>query len=165
MKKDLTYYLNLRYPTIINSIPESEGGGYESYIAQLGRFTFIGDGETPEEALADLEKTRKRNIREMFEAGEAIPEPTIESDYSGKLIIRIPKYLHKLLAEQAKSNGASLNQHITSILSIGVPAHEIKATLKEICDLWRSTVYRYESILMKKPESTSAWAFLSEHAA
>lgn len=32
-------------------------------------------------------------------------------NYSGKLMLRIPRELHKLLAEAAKENGVSLNQY------------------------------------------------------
>jgi len=32
-------------------------------------------------------------------------------DFSGKLMLRIPKELHKALAEAAKQNGVSLNQY------------------------------------------------------
>ena len=144
MKKDLEYFLNLKYPVIINPISEADGGGYEAFIPQLGRYTCIGDGETIDEALSDLEESRKQNIRELFEAGEVIAEPERDDDFSGKLLIRMPKYLHRLLAEQAKANDISLNQHITSLLSLGYPIAELRASLKEMCDLWKSVVYKYE---------------------
>lgn len=32
-------------------------------------------------------------------------------EYSGKLMLRVPKELHKALAEAAKANGVSLNQY------------------------------------------------------
>ena len=52
-------------------------------------------------------------------AAEAIDDGTTislkeyqnEREYSGKLLIRIPKELHKSLAEEAKENGVSLNQY------------------------------------------------------
>lgn len=34
-----------------------------------------------------------------------------QREYSGKLMLRIPKELHKTLAEAAKVNGVSLNQY------------------------------------------------------
>lgn len=46
------------------------------------------------------------------------PEDTItleaykeQREYSGKLMLRIPKELHKQLVEAAKENGVSLNQY------------------------------------------------------
>lgn len=37
--------------------------------------------------------------------------------YSGKILIRIPKELHKTLAMEAKENGVSLNQYAVYKLS------------------------------------------------
>lgn len=36
---------------------------------------------------------------------------------SGKLLIRIPKNLHAVLAKQAQNEGVSLNQYILTLLS------------------------------------------------
>lgn len=41
-------------------------------------------------------------------------------DYSGKLNIRIPKSLHRILVEKAKEEKVSLNQYINYQLSRGV---------------------------------------------
>lgn len=38
-------------------------------------------------------------------------------EYSGKLLLRIPKELHKELAESARANGVSLNQYAMYKLS------------------------------------------------
>ena len=54
-----------------------------------------------------------------FEAAEAeseeeavtLEEYKSQKEYSGNLTIRIPKELHKALAQSAKENGVSLNQY------------------------------------------------------
>jgi predicted RNase H-like HicB family nuclease len=43
------------YTVTIEPIPADQGGGYAAYINELGKFAFIGDGETPEEAIDDLQ--------------------------------------------------------------------------------------------------------------
>ena len=43
--------------------------------------------------------------------------PTQAHDYSGKFLVRMPKSLHFRLAMQAKREGVSLNQYVTSLLS------------------------------------------------
>jgi len=40
-----------------------------------------------------------------------------QREYSGKLMLRIPKELHKQLAESARANGVSLNQYAIYKLS------------------------------------------------
>lgn len=47
--------------------------------------------------------------------GSAVPLEQFQrgvEDYSGKLNIRIPRSLHRDLAQQAKADGVSLNQYI-----------------------------------------------------
>ncbi len=117
-KKDnngLEYYMNLRYPVEIIPIPEEEGGGYMARIPQFGD-AIIGDGDTPEEALADLEGIKKEIIRELIEAGESIPEPE-RDNYSGRFVLRVPRYLHRALVKEARRNGTSLNQFISNLLA------------------------------------------------
>lgn len=36
---------------ILESIPDSEGGGYRAYVPDMGEWTCQADGDTPEEAL------------------------------------------------------------------------------------------------------------------
>lgn len=41
-----------------------------------------------------------------------LDEYKAEKEYSGKLLLRIPKDLHRDLAEAAKRNGVSINQYV-----------------------------------------------------
>lgn len=52
-----------------------------------------------------------------LEDGQDIPLPRRSGDYSGKLLIRISKSLHRRLAETAKEEGVSLNAHIGTLLA------------------------------------------------
>ncbi len=145
MKKNLKYYLGLEYPINITPIAEDMGGGYEAFINQLGRYTFVGDGSTIEEAIENLNKVKKDYFKSFIKEGIPIPEPEKgDEEYSGKILLRIPKYLHGGLAEQARNNGISVNQHISNLLAFGIPIHELKKTIKEMCDLWNAAVYSYD---------------------
>jgi len=55
MKKDLDYYLGLSYKIEVIPILPADGGGYEANLPEVGRLAIVGDGETPAEAIADLE--------------------------------------------------------------------------------------------------------------
>jgi antitoxin HicB len=145
MKKNVDYYMGLKYDIFISSIPDAEGGGFEASIPLLGKYTFIGDGATIEEALADLERTKETNFRSLLKEGIEIPEPRgKQEEYSGRILARLPKYLHSALVGQAADQGISLNQHISTLLASGFPVSELKKTLKDMCDLWSSVIYRYE---------------------
>lgn len=120
MRKKLDYYLSLDYPVEIRRIEESLGGGYVASIPTLGSQAFVGDGETPQEAYENLQAAKKEIFEEYLEKGIAIPEPVDQTEYeeySGKLLVRMPKELHAKLAAAAKQNNSSLNQFIVYALS------------------------------------------------
>ena len=75
MKKDLSYYMALPYKIEIVSIPEDEGGGYLAGLPQFGTLGIVGDGDTKEDALADLAENRKNRFEQYLEEGLEIPEP------------------------------------------------------------------------------------------
>jgi antitoxin HicB len=122
MNKDLNYYMNLNYPVEVYRIPDDEGGGYSASIPQLGRFAFLADGESPEEALNNLEEVKKDLFEDYLARDITIFEPILadEEDYSGKFIVRIPKQLHRQIATRAKQESISLNQYVTHLLSTAV---------------------------------------------
>lgn len=124
MRKDLDFYLNLRYPVIIHADPD---GGFVAEIEELpGCMT---QGETSEEVFEAIENARRGWIEVAYDDGQDIPLPRDIAAYSGKILIRIPKSLHRTLAHAAKQEGVSLNQYITSLLAAGVGRETIKKQL------------------------------------
>ena len=119
MQKTLEYYLSLDYPVEIRRIEDSLGSGYVASIPSLGSYAFVGDGETPQEAYENLQAAKKEIFEDCLKECLPIPEPVSESeyeDYSGKLMLRMPRELHAKLAAAAKRNDTSLNQFIVYAL-------------------------------------------------
>jgi len=116
--KDLNYYLDLNYEIKLRPLTEDEGGGWFAEVPLLPGC--ISDGESPEEALTNLNDAKKGWIETALELGRPIPEPTTEEDYSGQLRVRMPKSLHRALAEKAREEKVSLNQLIIYQLSRGI---------------------------------------------
>ena len=111
--KDLNYYLSLPYKLEI--IPDREEGGYlVSYPDLKGCLSY---GDTIDEAHANALDAKATWLDAALEEGIEIPEPKSESDYSGRFRLRMPKTLHKMLAENAQSEGISMNQYCIYILS------------------------------------------------
>ena len=55
--KNLDYYLNLPYKIELKKIPQNQGGGWGAFMPELNNIAFFyGDGESKEEALAELEE-------------------------------------------------------------------------------------------------------------
>lgn len=95
-------------------IPEEEGG-FSAYIPEFEGC--IAQGETADEALTALHDTAISWLEAELEAGKDIPEPWNLQEFSGKLLLRLPKSLHQQLARLANKEGVSLNQYLVSKLS------------------------------------------------
>ena len=77
-------------------------------------------GETEEEAIRQVKTAQELWIKTAGKEGRKIPEPSIQDEYSGKILARTPKSLHKALMEKAKEEGVSLNQLVVYLLSTGL---------------------------------------------
>ena len=109
--KTLDYYLGLPYRLEI--VPDmGEGGFVASYPELRGCITV---GETLESAAANAENAKLEWIQSALEEGIEIPDITTE--YSGQFKLRLPKSLHRSLAEHAKAEGVSMNQYCVYMLA------------------------------------------------
>lgn len=111
MKKNLTYYSNLDY-TI--RLKENADHTYFAEIEELSGC--ISEGDTKEEAIRMIEDAKNAWIETALEKKISIPEPASD-EFSGKLNVRLPKYLHRKLTYRAKQEGVSLNTLISTSLS------------------------------------------------
>lgn len=66
-------------------------------------------GMNAEKVYRELCQVAEEWIRLDEEDGEPLPEPTAGKDYSGKLVVRVGKELHRKLAIEALRRGISLN--------------------------------------------------------
>ena len=64
-------------------------------------------------------ETQDKKLAIIEKAGELVRVSGVRpvAEYSGKISLRIPKSLHKKLAEEAKEEGVSLNQYALYKLS------------------------------------------------
>lgn len=74
------------------------------------RFAEIDAGETEEPTAEDLVAFTAADAEDPADT-ITLEEYKARREYSGKLMLRIPKELHRQLAEAAKENGVSLNQY------------------------------------------------------
>lgn len=139
MKRDLDYYLSLPYRMEIVPILEEEGGGFLARLLQFGELGIVGDGDTMEEALADLLENQKVRFKRYLDEGLDIPEPEPGmEEYSGRFLLRLPKFLHRQLAETAKENAVSLNQYACTLLGMHYQADRFSGVLTGVHDELRS---------------------------
>ena len=70
-----------------------------------------------EKAVANASDARREWIEAALEEGIKINEPDNLEDYSGQFKLRLPRSLHRLLAEHSKREGISMNQYCVYLLS------------------------------------------------
>ena len=111
--KTLNEYMALPYKMEI--VEDKEEGGFVVSFPDLPGC--ITCGETVESAVANAMDAKKAWLEAALEEGIAIHEPDSIDDYSGQFKLRIPKSLHRLLAEHSKKEGISMNQYCLYLLS------------------------------------------------
>lgn len=93
---------------------KDEGGFIVTYPDLPG---CISCGETIESAVANAIDAKEVWLEAAIEEGIEINEPDSLNDYSGQFKLRIPKSLHKSLAEHSQREGISMNQYCVYLLS------------------------------------------------
>jgi len=114
--KNLQYYLNLPYSFVVNHRIDEDGEVYYSRVLELDGCH--SHGATKQEALENLQEAFEGYLETKLAFGDSIAEPIPVEKYSGKFVLRLPKSLHQKLAEQASSEGISLNQYALYKLAV-----------------------------------------------
>ena len=113
MMRTIDDYMSLNYRMEIGEDKE-EGGFVVSYPELPGCITC---GETMESAIANAQDAKKAWVQAALEEGIEIHEPDSLEEYSGQFKLRIPRSLHRSLAEHSKREGISMNQYCVYLLS------------------------------------------------
>lgn len=83
----------------------------DAFIARVAEFPSLAThGDTQEEALREIKEVVGFVLKDLAESKEPIPEPFGKRSFSGKLVLRMPEYMHRQLALEAMRQGISLNQ-------------------------------------------------------
>ncbi len=111
------------YGVRLSPLSKEDGGGWFAEVPELDGC--ISDGETPEEALVNVQDAIECWLDAARESGTPIPTPALheEPGYSGKFTLRVPRTLHRLLVRRAEREGVSLNQYILALISYNL-GHE-----------------------------------------
>ena len=111
--KTLNDYMALSYRMEI--IEDKEEGGFVVSFPDLPGC--ITCGETIESAIANAADAKKAWFEAALEDGLEIQEPESLEGYSGQFKLRIPRSLHRDLAEHSKREGISMNQYCVYLLT------------------------------------------------
>lgn len=120
--KTIEDYLKLPYRLEI--IPDIEEGGYVVTYPELPGCISIG--EDIQDAIENAQDAKRVWLEAAIEDGVEIYEPSLVEDYSGQFKLRIPKSLHKILAENARREGTSMNQYCLYLLAMNNAVYQSK---------------------------------------
>lgn len=107
-------YMKLPYRMELTPDPD-EGGFVVSYPDLPG---CLSSGETIEEAVSNAADAKRAWLEAAIEDGVVIQEPSSLDDYSGQFKLRLPKSLHRSLAERSRQEGISMNQYCLYLLTM-----------------------------------------------
>lgn len=119
----LAHYMALPYR--IELIPDTEDGGFVVSMPELPGC--ISQGDSLDEAMTMIRDAQHGWLTVALMHGDPIPEPRREDEYSGHLNVRVPRSLHRALADRAIAEGVSLNLFVATALAraINQPAPEM----------------------------------------
>lgn len=124
-------------------INETKSDGTDEFVVIFNDCkNIIGVGETVEDAVEEARGNLDAYLSFCEEEGIELPQPTTINwmeTYSGKVTLRMPKALHRDIAEYAKKDGLSLNSVINDAirqyLTI-VSLNDIKESTKSELSIW-----------------------------
>ena len=114
----------LKLPYRLEIIPDTEEGGYMVTYPDLPGC--ISLGEDIQDAIENAQDAKRVWLEAAIEDGVEIYEPSTAEDYSGQFKLRIPKSLHKILADNARREGTSMNQYCLYLLAMNNAIYQSK---------------------------------------
>jgi len=120
-KGQVKHYANLPYTYVIER-RDDQGTYYVARIVELPDLFMVGD--TPVEAIDELESVKEEWIQTYLELGNKLPQPLKLRNYKGNYPLRMQPSLHEALALRAELEGVSINQYMISALSRTVGREE-----------------------------------------
>lgn len=119
--------------------PDPSGG----YVVTVSEFPgCVAEGETADEAISNFNQVATSWIESALHQNYPIREPLDFEGLSGKIALRIPRSLHRDLAEMADLEDVSINQLIVSSIASYVSQ--------------KGAVYQFESAISKLLRDTHA---------
>lgn len=121
LDEKLDYYLSLPYTIkVIRDVDEGEESWFAKVVELPGCMT---EADTFTELGEMIKDAMRAWIEIALEDGHPVPEPRPTESYSGKFVVRLPKSLHRELAEAAERDGVSLNAFVNVALARSTSQH------------------------------------------
>lgn len=101
-------------PYVRRLVPDESGG----YVGSIFEFPgCFAEGDSTEEAMSNLNKAAESWIESALSTGYEIREPVSFDGCSGKIALRVPRSLHRQVAELAELEDTSINQLLVAAVA------------------------------------------------
>jgi antitoxin HicB len=110
-------------------------------------------GDTVEEAYSNAQAAKDGWMQIAREQGLPIPKPSVASEYSGRMLLRLPTSLHAMIADRAKMYRTSVNQYVVHLLSSAIVGDDVCEQLKDLragLNQCQSRISDFETFLREK---------------
>ena len=151
-----TFEEYMKLPYKLEIIPDTEESGFVASYPELPGC--ITCGETVAEVVANAEDAKRAWLAAAIEDGIEIAEPETADSYSGQFKLRLPKTLHKTLAEDSKKEGVSMNQYCVYLLAKNSEKEHISISKKQTVLVYQSfnadsgsSPLRYNPLFWQRP--------------
>lgn len=125
--KTIEDYLRLPYRIVLTHDEDEDGN--EGFVAEVEELPGVySQGKTPAEAVEGVFDAMQGWLSVALQDNIEIPEPLNRDDYSGRILLRLPRTLHGELLRQAEREGVSLNQFLLAVLASAVNWRKRKAS-------------------------------------
>ena len=135
MERKLSRYLSMNYRYEL--IRDEDEGGYFAHHPELNGCA--AQGETAEEAIANLDAARKLWLDTRIKDDLPIPGP-VADEPSGRFLLRMPPWLQAQLVKQATQQGVSLNSLLVSVLAAHAGGDDYRWKLEKLLEKVTSKV-------------------------
>ena len=116
--KTIDDYLKLPYTIeVVHDVADDHDVWFGRVLELPGCMT---EADTFDELGAMIQDAMVAWIETTLEDGQPVPEPRPAGEYSGKFMVRVPRSLHRELAEGADREGVSLNAFLNVSLARAV---------------------------------------------
>jgi hypothetical protein len=88
--------------------------------------------ETLDEVSAMAEEIRTLWLETALELGNDIPLPSYPEEYSGRFVLRMPKSLHRTLAQAAERDEVSLNAYTCQLLAANYALAQVEHRMDDM---------------------------------
>lgn len=116
----IEHYLQRPYARIL--IPEEDGTFAAEVLELPGCYAF---GETADEVMTNLENSMANWFEAALSKNQTVPDPVSENEPSGKVLLRLPRNLHKRAIQMAEHDRVSLNTFLVEAVTAKVQSSDL----------------------------------------